>query len=115
MRAGRLSTQVTIEQRVTGSPQQSATGEPNEAWGTYATVWADVQPMLGRERVASQQVQSEVDTKIRVRWMRGVTDAITAAMRVNASGVIYNINAPVNVNNRNREWLLYCAAGMNNG
>lgn len=115
MRPGRLRTQITIEQRTAASPQQSASGEPDESWTTYATVMADIQPTLGREFFAAAATQNEVDTKIRVRYMTSVTDGITAAMRINAGGAIYNIKAAINVENLNREWLLMCATGVNNG
>ncbi len=115
MRSGRLRTRVIIEELVTGSPQQTASGQPDASWATVASVWADVSPVLGREFMEAQASQSSVDTKIRVRWMAGVTDGITAAMRVNAGGTIYNIEAAVNVENRNREWLLYCTSGANDG
>ena len=109
MRTGTLHNRVTIQQLVTGAPQQTAIGETDAAWTTYATCYAQIQPLLGREFMAAQQVQSKVDTKIRVRYMAAVTDGITAAMRVNDGGKIYNIEAAINVENRNREWLLMCS------
>ena len=108
-------TRVTIERFVTGSPQTTAIGETDAAWATYATVYAQIQPMLGREYLAAEQVQSKVDTKIRCRYMPSVTDGITAKMRVNDSGVYYNIEAAINVDNRNTEWLLMCSTGVNAG
>lgn len=115
MRPGRLRTQVTIQQLTAASPQQTASGEPDVSWTTYATVMADIQPTLGREFFAASAVQSKVDTKIRLRYMAGVTDGITAAMRVSAGGTVYNIEAAINVENRNREWLLMCSTGANQG
>lgn len=115
MKAGKLRTRITIEQLVTGSPQTTPIGEVDAAWATYASVYAQIQPMLGREFMAAEQVQSKVDTKIRCRYMPDVTDGITAAMRINASGVYYNIEAAINVDNLNREWLLYCSTGVNQG
>ena len=115
VRPGRLRTQITIEQLAAGSPQQTASGQPDTSWTTYATVMAEIQPTLGREFFAAQATLSEVNTKIRVRYMAGVTDGITAAMRINAGGVIYTIKAAINVENLDREWLLMCATGVNQG
>ena len=115
MRAGTLRTRVTIEHLVTGSPDKTAIGETDAAWATYATVYAHIQPILGREFMAAEAVQSKVDTKIRVRYMPGVTAGITAKMRISAGGTIYAIEAAINVDNRNIEWLLMCSTGANQG
>lgn len=111
MQAGRLRTQVTIEQLLCGSPQQLPTGEPDESWATLYTAWAHIQPVLGREYFAAEQVQSKVDTKIRIRYRSG----ITAAMRVVAGGVNYNIEAVMDIDNRHEEIILMCSTGVNNG
>ena len=115
MRAGRLRTRITIQQLAIGSPQQKPSGAPDAAWATYCEVYASIDPIIGREYFAAQQVQSEVDTKIRVRYMTAVTAGITAAMRVSAGGVIYTIKAVIDVENRHRELLLMCSSGANLG
>lgn len=115
MRSGRLHNRVTIEQLVTGSPQTTPIGETDAAWATYATVYAEIQPVLGKEFMAAEQAQSKVDTKIRIRYMPAVTAGITAKMRIVSGSTVYNIEAAINVENRNKEWLLMCSAGINNG
>lgn len=111
MQAGKLRNKVTIEQYVAGSPEQRASGEPDAAWSVYATTMAEIRPLVGREFFAAQQVSSKVDTKIRIRYRTGVT----AGMRVNKSGTYYNIEAVINVENRNRELMLMCGTGVNDG
>lgn len=115
MRSGALRHRVTVQQLVAGSPQQKPTGEPDTSWVDYCTVWASIDPVLGREYFAADQIQSDVDTKIRMRYEVGVNDEITAAMRVVHGAVLYNIKTPINVNQRGVEWLLYCATGLNEG
>ena len=115
MRAGLLRNEIIIQQRTAGSPQQTATGAPSESWTTYATVRASIDPVLGREFFAAEQIQSNISAKIRIRYQSGVTDGVTTLMRVNHDGVIYNIEAVINVNNRNRELILMCSRGANNG
>lgn len=111
MRAGRLKHRVQLQTLVAGSPQQKPTGEPDTAWTTVATVWASIDPVLGREFFSAQQVQSEVDTKIRIRHRAGVT----AADRIVHGGTVYNIKAVINIEEANVELLLMCARGVNNG
>lgn len=116
MRAGRLRDRVTIERQVIGSPPATAIGEPDAAWATYATVWAQIQPTLARERMAAEQLQSSVDVKIRFRYMTGVTDGLTAAMRIVQGSKVYDIvGQPINVDNANAEWLCLCSTGANQG
>lgn len=111
IRAGRLNRLVTLQQRAAGSPQQFATGEPDETWVDVAQVWASVEPLVGREFYEAQQVQSSVTAKLRLRWRPGVN----AGMRVVHQGKIYNLAHPADVLAANRELLFYCTEGENQG
>lgn len=111
MRAGRLRHRITIQQYVTGSPQQKATGEPDGAWSTYATVWASVEPVSGREPFLAQAHLAEVTTKIGLRYRSG----ITSAMRVSFDSRIFDIKAILNWEERNIELQLLCTEGVNQG
>ncbi len=111
MRAGKLRHQVIIQRLVAGSPQQKPSGEPDTSWTTYLTVSASVEPVTGREPFLAQEHLSEVDTKIRIRYR----DGITADMRVSFGSRYYNIRAILNFEERNRELLLLCSQGLNQG
>ncbi|WP_417292318.1 phage head closure protein [Desulfovibrio porci] len=100
MRAGALRHQVTLQRFVRG---QDAYGGPVEEWVDVATVWASLEAMNGREFFASQQTQSEVTQRIRIRYMPGVA----ADMRVVHQGTVFNIVAPL-PDNRQREIVLMC-------
>jgi|SRR5688572_11421126 len=115
MKAGRLRHLVTVQQLTAGSPQQTPEGEPDVSWTAYCTVPASVEPVIGREFFAADQIQSEVDTKIDMRYESGVNDGITTLMRVLHGSTIYNIKAAINVRMLNREWVLYCETGANEG
>lgn len=65
MNPGRLRHRVQIQQHSTG---QSASGAVVDTWTTLATVWASVQPLLGREFWQARQENAVVSTKIRMRW-----------------------------------------------
>lgn len=99
--SGKLRHRITIQQR---STTQDVYGEPTDTWTTFATVWASVEPIIGREFFASEQVQAEVTTKIRIRNL----DGILPKMRVSFGSKIYDIKAIMNIEERNREILLMC-------
>ena len=100
MRAGMLRHSVTLQRFQQG---QDAYGGPVETWEDVATVWASLEAMSGREFFASQQAQSEVTQRIRIRYRADVT----ADMRVIHNGKVFNIVAPL-PDNRGRELVLMC-------
>jgi SPP1 family predicted phage head-tail adaptor len=102
---------VTLQQRAAGSPQQHASGEPDDAWSDVATLWAAVEPLAGRELFAAQQHHSEVTGRIRIRYRAGVT----AAMRFVFEERVYNIVAQIDSAERHRELAFLVAEGVNDG
>lgn len=108
MEAGRLDKRVTIQSMTAA---RNAIGEPVHTWADVATVWGAVEPVQGREFWEQQQVQSEVTTRIRIRYLAGVT----AAMRVTYAGRIYNIRSVIDPRERHDEMQLMCATGVNDG
>jgi SPP1 family predicted phage head-tail adaptor len=101
MRAGKLKHPIII-QEVTET--QSETGAPAETWSTFAEVWAAIEPLRGREFFASKQIQAEVTTRIRIRYLEG----ITPKMRVLWGERIYLIDAIIDLEERHREMQLMC-------
>ena len=100
MRSGMLRHRVTLQRFQQG---QDAYGGPVETWEDVATVWASLEAMSGREFFASQQAQSEVTQRIRIRYRPGVT----ADMRVIHQGTVFNIVAPL-PDNRGKDLVLMC-------
>jgi SPP1 family predicted phage head-tail adaptor len=111
MRAGDLHHQVTIQSRAAASPQKTARGAPDEPWTPFCTAWAAIEPLRGREFLEAQSVQSEVTTRIRIRYRASVT----AGMRVVHGATVYDIAAVVNPKARNVELHLMCTQGASNG
>ena len=70
MRAGKLRCRLEIQQAI---ETQGATGEMAVVWSTFATVWGSVEPLRGREFFAAKEQQAQVDTRIRIRYLAGVT------------------------------------------
>lgn len=72
MRAGNLDRRVDILKR---SVSENLQGEGIETFDVVETVWAEMSDLRGREFFASQQVQTEVSTRFRMRYRAGVTTA----------------------------------------
>ena len=69
--AGRLRHRVTIEANL--QAQDATTGALIDSWQAIATVWAEIAPLSVRDFVASAASNSEVNTRITIRYMAGIT------------------------------------------
>jgi len=96
MRAGRLRHKVTIQDY---TESQNTFGEVTKNWTDYATVWAAVEPVKGREFWESQQINAEITTKVTLRYLAGVKPK----MRILYDTRIFEIDSVINVDERNRE------------
>jgi len=94
MRSGRLRHRVTIQQLV---PDPSVGGQ--DSWHDYATVWAAIEPLRGREYLAAQQEGAEATGRITIRYIAGVKQT----MRIKHGSRIYEIVSPINPEERNAE------------
>jgi SPP1 family predicted phage head-tail adaptor len=102
MNIGKMRHKITIEQKTEVS---DGAGGYTESWISFATVWASVEPISGKEYYEAQQTQSEATHKIRIRYRTG----ILPSMRVNFKGRIFAITSPpINWEERNRELMLEC-------
>lgn len=99
MQSGKLRHKILIE-KVTETINDA--GEVTENWVEFANIWAQIMPLVGREYWSSRQIESEVTGKIRIRYLPG----ITPKMRINSNNKIYNIEAVINVEERNIETVL---------
>lgn len=101
MLAGRLRERITIEERTVS---RDAMGGETPTWATVATVWAEAQPIAGREYVALRQGQSDITIRFRMRYRTGVN----TGQRVRWDGRVYDIIEAINVRARDRELELLC-------
>lgn len=102
MRAGVLRQRVTIQKPVVIG--RDSFGAEILGWEKVATLWADVQPLSGREYFDAQQMNNEVTTLIRIRYYPG----ITPQMQVVWNNHTYNIQAVLDQAERKREVHLMC-------
>jgi len=101
---GNLRWPVNIEQKTAGTPNSYGETEPSAEWTVFASVWADIKPISGREFEFARSFAKTVSHRVDMRYCQG----LLPNMRVNFGGRIFTINAAINVDERNREHLLYC-------
>ena len=71
--AGNLTDRIVIEQ---ASETRNAVGEVTLSWATFATVWADVQALSGREAERYGQMVGFTGHKVTIRQLAGVKPAM---------------------------------------
>ncbi len=108
MQSGKLNKRIKISQLVTGSPARNEFGQPNTTWEEVDTVWGAVEPISGREFWAQQQVQSEITTRIRIRYRND----INSGMKAEYSGKVYIIKNIIDPQESHRELQLMCSEGV---
>ena len=101
MNPGALDQRVTLQRLQSGADE---IGQPYTTWVTLGTTWASVEPLVGREYFAAGGAQSEVTTKVRMRYRPG----ITSADRLIHEGKQYDIESVIDVKSANRELVLMC-------
>lgn len=100
----------TMRRRITiqnSTPTQNTSGDMVPSWGTYYTCWAEIQPATGRELMAAAQVQANISHTITIRWP-GTSYTISPSMRVLYKSRYFDIQAVINLDERNRTLQLLC-------
>jgi len=97
--AGALRKRITLQQQ---SPSVDSYGQQSLTWTDVATVWASIEPSVGRELMAAQAVSLEQPTTITIRWQPlFASPKAVAAMRVVYNGRIFNLHSVENEAERN--------------
>lgn len=113
LRAGQLTRRLRIQSRAS---TQDTFGSPNLVWTDVATVWAEIQPLSGRELESAQRLASEVSHQITVRYQSIFADTkIVAGYRALYKGRIFNIHASMNEDERNTVLTLLASEGLDDG
>lgn len=114
MKAGDLRCRVTIERP--GSTVDTFGQPVPSGWETVATVWANIKPVGGREKMRSGAVESTLSHTVLVRYQSQLMPVIGAdAWRINYGGRLLAIHSAMVVDER-REWIIFdCTEGSLNG
>lgn len=108
MNPGNYRHKITIQERLTG---QDSYGAPMESWTDLATAWASIEPLSGRELYAAQELNSEINVRIKMRYRPGVL----SSMRILYGTRIFDILAVVDIEERHRVLELLCKEMMPSG
>jgi SPP1 family predicted phage head-tail adaptor len=69
MKAGELNKRLTIQQP---SATTNVRGGKTKGWEDLATVWGSLDSLSGREFFEAHQTETEISTRIRIRYMDGL-------------------------------------------
>jgi SPP1 family predicted phage head-tail adaptor len=108
MNAGSLRRWVEFQARDAGL---DAFGQPPQTWNTFYACWGEVKDLSMREMIAAQAINSEVSTRIKIRYHAG----IEGKHRAVCGGVIYNLMPPIDPDGRKIELHIGCSRGLNQG
>jgi len=101
MRAGALNHRITIE-RATESA--NSYGERTKTWSEFATMWASIEPLTGREFYQSKQIGTETTHNVTIRYKAGITQK----MRVKYGSRYFDIESVINEKERGVKMFLMC-------
>jgi len=104
MRAGRLNQRVTFQSR---SLVTDEFGNEQNIWADVATVWARVEPIIGREFFAALQTTTAITTRVVVRYSSQVS-GVTTKDRIQHGLNVYDIQSAINFNSRGEELHFMC-------
>lgn len=92
------------------STTQDDYGQPLNEYVDVVTCWASVEPLIGREYYAAEQVQAEAKIKVRTEFIPGIKEN----MVVFYGDRKFEIVSVINPKEQNRELLLMCKELIDN-
>jgi SPP1 family predicted phage head-tail adaptor len=104
--AGDMDQRITLRRRATG---KDALGQRSTTWETVDEVWAQAQPLRGREFVAANAEGAAAEVRFRIYWRSDITSAWAVIWR----GVTYALVAPpIDPRGAMEVLELMCASGV---
>lgn len=115
MRISKLQQRITIQRR---SSTLDAYGQEINSWSDIGTVWAEVKPLSGREKMRTNAmvVESQLTHQVTVRYSTLFLPSTTAdAWRILFESRIFNITASWNVDEADKTIIFDCTEGSLDG
>ena len=113
LRAGQLTRRLKIQSR---STTQDTFGGPSLVWTDVATVWAEIQPLTGRELESAQRMASEVSHQITVRYQSLFDNPQQVTqMRALYKARVFNIHSALHEDERRVKLILLACEGLDDG
>lgn len=103
-----LRHRITIQNR---SKVNDGFGQESQVWTDVANCYAQVEPVSGMSQEAGSAQQSPVKYQMFIRYRGG----ITARMRIIYRGLIFEIDAVTDMDERHKWIQLDCTQGLTNG
>ena len=95
---------------------KDSVGAPCKAWTDLKTVWADIQPLSGKEAVIANRLSSEITHQITIRHQEIFDNPQQVAqMRVLYKSRIFNIHSALNEEEKRTQIILLVSEGFNDG
>lgn len=98
---GRLRKRVQLQHL---AKNQDGYGEMIPSYSTYATVWASIEPLQGRELEHAQQISAETSHRVKIRYNSNVV----SEHRVIYGDRTFEIESVINPDERNEMLILMC-------
>lgn len=95
MRSGNLKHKITIQ---SSTNTQNEFGEVEQGFSDYATVYASITPISGKEYFASRSVNAEISHKIECRYISGVLPS----MQIVYQSRVFSIESVINIREANK-------------
>ena len=111
--AGMLTRRIKIQRP---STIKDSVGAPCRSWLDVATVWADIQPLSGKEAVLANRISAELSHQIIVRYQSLFDNPQQVAqMRVLYKARIFNIHSALNEDEKRTQIILLASEGLDDG
>ena len=111
--AGMLTRRIKIQRP---STIKDSVGAPCRSWLDVATVWADTQPLSGKEAVIANRISAELSHQIIVRYQSLFDNPQQVAqMRVLYKARIFNIHSALNEDEKRTQIILLASEGLDDG
>jgi SPP1 family predicted phage head-tail adaptor len=111
--AGALNRRITIQE--IGSTKDSH-GQKVNTWVPVSTVWANIDPISGSEKLRAMSVGSEISVRVGIRYQPEFSDPLVMAKRRVVYGTrIFNIVSSRNISEAGNWIVLDCTEGSVNG
>lgn len=110
MKPGTFTHKVTLQRRI---EERNSIGEAVITYMDAISAWAAVEPLSGRELFAAQQTQSEITTRIRIHWRRGISERMrvkhVTSYAAPVQSDVYDVLSVIDVLAAHHELHLMCA------
>lgn len=113
MNIGRFDKRITIQSR---SATLDAYGQEIDSWSDVASVWANVKPISGTEKLKAMQVDSILTHTVAVRYNETfMPPRKVDAWRIVYNDRIFNITAAMDLNEERKYIIFDCSEGSIDG